>query len=273
MRSLRDRESGAPCSRGEQAPFTLHVDRDAESTGPQPDLGPLHRRASRAPAVLLPGRSTRPGLTLWLGRTTHDAAWSLQQETHARRVAGEAPDTLLLVEHDSVYTAGRASDPRSFRVAPAELEAAGHAVREVSRGGDVTWHGPGQLVAYPIIDISPRRDLHHYLRALEDVLMATCADFGVAATRRPGLTGAWVGERKIASIGVRVVRWVTLHGTALNVAPDLSRFDAIVPCGIAGCEVTSIFRETGRAPDVREAAGSQARHFARVFGIEWQAAP
>lgn len=213
----------------------------------------------------------RTGRARWLGCVPYDDAEALQRALHAERLAGSIPDTLLLLEHPSTYTAGRAADAAHFLTSPDDLERAGHAVRRVTRGGDVTWHGPGQLVAYPIFDLSDgRRDIHRYLRMLEDVLITTCADLGVSAWREEGRTGAWTRGGKIGAIGVRVARWVTHHGTALNVAPDLARFDAIVPCGLADARVTSLERElAGAAPAVDEVARVQAGAFARVFGMEW----
>ena len=212
---------------------------------------------------------TRPARVLRLGRIGHDEALSIQMDVHASRVAGLVPDTILLLEHDSVYTSGRGADPAHFLVPPEELLRRGHAVRETSRGGDVTWHGPGQVVAYPVFDLSDgRRDVHRYLRMLEDVLMDVAGRFGAPAARREGLTGAWCAGGKIGAIGIRVARWVTLHGTAFNVAPDMSRFDAIVPCGIRGASPTSLLRETGRAPSIDEAMDAHSSAFARVFALE-----
>jgi lipoyl(octanoyl) transferase len=213
---------------------------------------------------------TREAAVRWCGRLSYDDALALQLGLHARRVAGEIPDTLLLLEHHSVYTAGRAADPAHFLVPPDRLQSEGHDVRQAHRGGDVTWHGPGQVVAYPVFALDgERRDVHRYLRLLEDVLIRVASRFGAAARREPGRTGAWCATGKIAAVGIRVSRWVTLHGTAFNVAPDLSRFSAIVPCGIADAPPTSLLRETGAAPDVEEAAAAHADAFAEVFGLEW----
>ena len=229
--------------------------------------------ATGVPASLAPAGDEwtrrRPGRVLWLGRTGYDEALALQLELHARRVAGEIPDTLLLLEHDSVYTSGRAADPAHFLTPPAALELQGHAVRATHRGGDVTWHGPGQVVCYAIIDLGDsRRDIHRYLRLLEEALIRVAASFGVAAHREPSRTGAWCAGGKIAAIGIRVSRWVTQHGTAFNVAPDLSRFQAIVPCGLHGADVTSLLRETGSAPSIEAAALEHARAFADVLALD-----
>ena len=198
-----------------------------------------------------------------LGRVDYDAAVVLQKQLVEERRAGEIGDTLLLLEHPPVITLGaRTRGKPTHIVASAEqLEHDGVAVRETGRGGDVTYHGPGQLVGYPIIDLNPdRRDVHKYVRNLEDVLILALEAFGIAGTRVDGLTGVWVGplggEEKIAAIGVRISRWITSHGFALNVATDLNHFNLIVPCGIADRGVTSIERQVGRAvplPDVEDA--------------------
>lgn len=180
-----------------------------------------------------------------LGRRPYLEVLELQRELCRRRGAGEsAEDLLLLVEHDPVITLGRGTRAASLPLRPAELERRGVPVVEVERGGDVTYHGPGQLVGYPIIDLGGhRRDLHWYLRTLEDALILALGRLGIEAERRPGLTGVWTAGRKIASIGIHVKRWVTLHGFALNVATDLPAFDLIVPCGIENVVMTSVAEE------------------------------
>lgn len=232
-------------------------------------------RADPAEQVSSPAArpDARLGRALWLGRVSHDRGLAVQRALHADVASGRAPDTLLLQEHDSTYTVGRAAREHvaaHFLAAPEDLVLAGHAVRETDRGGDVTWHGPGQLVAYPILNLSDgRRDIHRYLRLLEDMLISTCAEFSVAAWREPGRTGAWTRGGKIASIGIRVARWVTQHGTALNVSPDLAHFDAIVACGIHGARATSLERELGAgAPALHDVARAQARAFSRAFETE-----
>ena len=182
-----------------------------------------------------------------LGRVEYARATALQEALVARRRAG-GNDVLLLLEHPAVYTLGRGADPR--HVGPAAAP-----VIRASRGGEVTYHGPGQLVGYPILDLRGHRlDVRWYLRTLEAVLIATLADLGIAGRRRDGLTGVWVGERKIGSIGVALRRWITWHGFALNVSDDLGGFAAITPCGIAGVEMTSLSRESGREIGVRAVA-------------------
>jgi lipoate-protein ligase B len=189
-----------------------------------------------------------------LGRVPYGDALALQERVRDARLAGEARDTLLLLEHPDVITFGRGARSENARMSDDALRAAGYEVHRVGRGGDVTWHGPGQLVGYPILDLGPRgRDVHRYLRSLEDLLIDVLAQFGIAARARTGFAGVWLDEtRKIASIGVGLRRWVTIHGFALNVRCDLARFEAIVPCGLHGVEMTSMARELGR--DIAPAA-------------------
>ena len=183
-----------------------------------------------------------------LGRAPYAETLELQRAVAQARITGDIPhDVLLLVEHPPVVTLGRGAKTDHL-VAPHDLlRHRGVDVFEVERGGDITFHGPGQLVGYPILDLGRhRRDLHWYLRQLEETLIRALAAYGIPATRRPGLTGVWTSDRKIASIGVHARNWVTWHGFALNVTTDLSYFDLIVPCGIQGVVMTSIARELGR---------------------------
>ena len=174
----------------------------------------------------------------WIGRVGYADGLAMQEDLVAARLGGGIPDTVLLLEHEPVYTIGRTRDRTSLR----EAASLPHPVVETNRGGQATWHGPGQLVGYPIVDLQARgRDLHRYLRALEQAQIDFLHQSGVPwAGRRDGLTGVWVGERKIASIGVGVRRWVTMHGFAVNLSPDLSHFGGIVPCGIEEFGVTSL---------------------------------
>lgn len=188
-------------------------------------------------------------------------------------MAGERrQDLLLLVEHEPVVTLGRGTRATSLPLAPAELERRGLTVAEVERGGDVTYHGPGQLVGYPILDLREHReDLHWYLRQLEAALIAGLDGLGVAAERSPGLTGVWTRGRKIASLGIHVKQWVTFHGFALNVTTDLRAFDVIVPCGIDGVVMTSVAAETGRSDAAalwEETRAAVVSAFGRTFGYE-----
>lgn len=200
------------------------------------------------------------------GRVEYARAVAWQEALVARRRAG-GPDVLLLLEHPAVYTLGRGADPAHLG------DAAGGAVPVVRahRGGQVTYHGPGQLVGYPILDLRAHRaDVRWYLRALEDMLIGALGDLGVAAGRHPGLTGVWANGRKIASIGVAIRRWITWHGFALNVGPDVGGFAAITPCGIAGVEMTSVAREGGPA-DLGTAAEAVLGRFTATFGYAgWQ---
>ncbi len=208
-----------------------------------------------------------------LGRRGYGKVLELQRTLARRRADGELrDDLLLLVEHEPVVTLGRATRAESLPMKPDELRQQGVDVFEIERGGDVTWHGPGQLVGYPILDLSQHReDLHWYLRTLEDALIDGLADLGIPAERNPGFTGVWTAGRKIASIGIHVRRWVTFHGFALNVTNDLSAFDVIVPCGIPDVVMTSVAAELGEPPSTalwsrtRNAViGSLGRSFGRM---------
>ena len=201
-----------------------------------------------------------------LGQRAYGEVLELQRALCRQRIAGEiAEDILLLVEHDPVVTLGRATRAGSLRLPRSELERRGVDVFEVERGGDVTFHGPGQLVGYPVVDLRKHReDLHWYLRRLEEGLITGLGRWGIAAETNPGLTGVWTGGRKIASIGIHVKQWVTFHGFALNVSTDLSYFDLIVPCGIKDVIMTSVSRELGR--DDHVALWEEARD-AVVAGI------
>jgi lipoyl(octanoyl) transferase len=202
--------------------------------------------------------------TLDWGRTRHEAAWQRQKELVGRRIAGEIGDTLVFTEHEPVFTLGlRSGADRHIVWDQARREAAGVEVVQTNRGGDVTYHGPGQIVGYPIVSLADRPDLHAYLRFLEQVLINTLGNLGLAAARRPEKTGIWLGTRKIAAIGVAVRRWVTYHGFALNADPELSHFAGIVPCGIAAADgsVTSIAAELGRPVDAGEVRTVLAHEF------------
>ena len=199
----------------------------------------------------------------WLGRAAYRETFERQERLVEAKIAAphDTPDTLLLLEHDPVYTIGRTLD-RSSLLAPERLL---HPLETINRGGQATYHGPGQLVGYPILDLDRRgRDLHRYLRFLEETLVETLAVYAVRGERRKGLTGVWVGARKIASIGVGVRRWVSMHGFAINVAGGdaLAPFGAITPCGLAGVEMTSVSTESGRETGVEEFASSVGKVFA-----------
>ena len=203
-----------------------------------------------------------------LGMISYAEGLEIQKGLVEQRKAGTIPDQLLLLEHPPVITLGvKSRNGRSHIIAsPALLEAEGVEVFETGRGGDVTYHGPGQLVGYPIIDLKPDRcDVHQYVRDLEEVMIRMAASFGVRAGRIPGLTGAWVGDAKLAAIGVRIARWVTSHGFAFNVNTALSHFDLIVPCGINDKGVTSLNKLIGREIVMEEVESSAAESFKQVF--------
>ena len=213
--------------------------------------------------------TVRPLIVQRLGRIRYADGLELQQRLVDDRQTGRLPDHLLLLEHDPVFTLGRNARRENVLLGEEALRARGFEVYESGRGGDVTYHGPGQVVGYPILELPPeRRDVHRYVRDLEDVMIRACADFGVPASRVPGLTGAWVGNDKIGAIGVRIARWVTSHGFALNVSSDLSAFDLVVPCGIRERGVTSLERLVRRPVPLGDVMDSLTRHFAAVFELE-----
>ena len=203
-----------------------------------------------------------------LGTVGYADGLELQRRLVDQRRAGEIPDTLLLLEHPHVLTLGvKLADAKSHVLAsPDELTALGVEIFEAGRGGDVTYHGPGQLVAYPIIDLRPDRcDVHRYVRDLEEVMIRVCASLDLTAGRVAGKSGAWIGDNKVGAVGVRISRWITSHGIALNVNPNLNYFSLIVPCGIADKGVTSLARELGREVSVEEIEDLFAAQFAAVF--------
>jgi lipoyl(octanoyl) transferase len=202
----------------------------------------------------VPVLSTQSNATIALlrhGLVDYQEAWDLQRKIHAEVASGSRPNSLLLLEHPSVYTAGRRTDD-------AERPTDGTPVIDVDRGGRITWHGPGQLVGYPIVKLQNPTELVGFVRELESALISVCADFGIAAVRVDGRSGVWIqdsrGDRKIAAIGIRVAKGVTMHGFALNVNPDLAAFGQIVPCGIADADVTSLEIELGRTITIDEVA-------------------
>ena len=224
----------------------------------------MEYRATELPVGMIDGQGCREWRTadgrwrvFWLGRVSYEVALSWQERLVEGKVADlEAEDVMLLLEHDPVYTIGRSPDRSSLGVA----EGGAVPIVEINRGGKATYHGPGQLVGYPLFDLRRGgRDLHRYLRSIELGLSESVSVFGVAAGFREGLTGVWVGDRKLASIGVGVRRWIAMHGFALNVAEDLSGFGNITPCGISGVEMTSLSREVGREVSVEAFAAVVAR--------------
>ena len=206
----------------------------------------------------------------FLGRVPYEDAARLQERLVALRRSGESDDLLLLLSHPPVITLGRNAAADHVLISDDDRLAAGIELHEAGRGGDVTFHGPGQLVGYPIVALREgRRDAHRYLRDLEDGLIATAAAYGIAAARVPGLTGVWVGDAKLAAIGVRIgTGWITSHGFALNVGRDLAGFDAIVPCGIRDRSVTSLTGLLGRELALADVARTAARCVAGALGYE-----
>ncbi len=217
-----------------------------------------------------------------VGRAAYAPTWALQQRIQDRLIEAKrsdppeaVPHVLLLVEHPPVYTLGKSGDADNLLLSEDELNARGASFFHIDRGGDITFHGPGQLVGYPILDLDRFfTDLGRYLRTLEEVIVRTCAGYGLDATRVDGRTGTWIGpdarglERKICAMGVRCSRWVTMHGFAFNVNTDLDYFDYIVPCGIADRGVTSLAHELDRPVDTGEARSRVLRHFADLFGAD-----
>jgi lipoate-protein ligase B len=211
-----------------------------------------------------------------LGLRDYEEVWRLQKEFVARRRAGEIPDTVILVEHPPVFTIGRltvhSSQLDSFQLSIEKLRTVNCQTVNclvVERGGGITFHGPGQLVGYPIVDLRGRgRDIHRFLRDLEEVLIRTLRDFSLDAQRRPGLTGVWVGQKKIASIGIAVRHWVSYHGFALNVSVDLRYFRMIRPCGLDGTVITSMSELLGREISLAEVKPALVEHWAELFSSE-----
>lgn len=224
----------------------------------------LTSRASVSTPVLRDAGLVRPP-----GLVPYAVALDRMHSLAERRLAGEIPDTLILLEHPPVYTCGKRWKPEHLRWAQAQMEAAGAELHFVDRGGSVTFHGPGQLVGYPVVDLGVKPDVVAYVRKLEEVVIRACADAGIPGLgRNPVNSGVWAGDRKVCAIGVRVTRArVTLHGFALNCSTDLSWYDAIVPCGLSEHGVTSLSAVAGRDVSVSEMAGHVARQFESVFGL------
>jgi len=206
-----------------------------------------------------------PGLlnVITPGRVAYQTAWDLQKKLHAQRLAEEIPDTLILLEHPPVYTFGKNADRSNL------LNARDAEVVQSDRGGDITWHGPGQLVGYPILHLEDhRKSVSWYMRTLEDVIIQTLATFGIESGRIEGLTGVWVGSEKVCAMGVRLSRWVTMHGFALNTAPDMSYFAGMIPCGIREKGVTSMAQLLSRPISLDDVIPTLTRVFKEVFQFE-----
>jgi lipoyl(octanoyl) transferase len=202
----------------------------------------------------------------WFGLVRYEPAWERQRGLFLSRLDGDCGDSVMLLEHPPTYTLGRRTAPEDLVYGAAERAARGIEIYKVDRGGRATYHGPGQLVGYPIMQLGDRYDVLKYLRNLEEVLIRTAADFGVQAERDPEHTGVWVGSNKIGAIGVKITRGITMHGFAFNVTTDLKMFEGIVPCGIEQRWVTSLEAEAGTRLSVKEVASQAAVHLAAVFG-------
>ena len=245
---------------------TALAQRDESSEERQAPIEALSRSESDPRPEVGNVKVARPLLIRRLGRVPYGQALALQEALVTRRQRGEIDDTLLLLEHAPVVTLGRSADRANVLLSREALQARGVALFETGRGGDVTYHGPGQVIGYPIVDLSPdRRDVHRYVRDLEDVMIRVCSDYALAAHRVPGMSGCWVGSGKIGAIGVRIARWVTSHGFAFNVATDLDAFGLIVPCGIADRTVTSLAAQLGREVPLPEVMDRIADSFVAVF--------
>jgi lipoyl(octanoyl) transferase len=215
---------------------------------------------------------------LQLARVPYAEAWDLQRQIFDSVVAGEEEDTLILLEHPHVYTQGRVTEKENLLFTAEQLSALDAETFEIDRGGDVTYHGPGQLVGYPILNLAHfKEDLGWYLRALEESIIQLLATYDISAFRIAGRTGVWVGsagtEEKICAIGIRASRWCTMHGFALNVSTDLSYFNLIVPCGIGDRSVTSIERVLGKRVEMEEVQERYAKSFEEVFSVSLEPSP
>ena len=204
-----------------------------------------------------------------LGLISYKEAWDIQYEIFNLRIKNEIDDVLLLLEHPHTYTLGKTADKNNLISSEETLNQKEISVFEIDRGGDITYHGPGQIVGYPIIDLSDwQKDTHKYLRALEEVIIKTMNHFGLEGSRKDGLTGVWINDRKIAAIGIKVSRWVTMHGFAFNVNTDLSFFNGIIPCGIKDKEVTSLKNELGETVNLDEVKSKLLNEFKNIFNYD-----
>ncbi len=201
-----------------------------------------------------------------LGFIDYKQAWDLQKEIFSKRVKDEVEDTFFLLEHPHTYTLGKVAEKENLISNDEQLKELGVSVYEIDRGGDITYHGPGQIVGYPIIKLSNwKEDTHEYLRALEQIIMNVCADYGLKTERNSKYTGVWIGNRKIAAIGIKISRWTTMHGFAFNVNTDLAYFGGIIPCGIKDKEVTSLKKELGKEVDIEEVKEKLVNQFKDIF--------
>lgn len=201
-----------------------------------------------------------------LGFTEYKEVWDLQRATHLEKQKGLSEDIVYTVEHDHVYTLGKTGSRDHILISDEEMKTKGISYYEIDRGGDITYHGPGQLVVYPILDLNNYyKDTHRYLRALEETVILTLRELDIEAHREEEFTGVWVGEEKICAIGIKVTRWITMHGIAFNINTDLSYFDKIIPCGIFHKGVTSIEKLTGKRSDMAAVKKMYIKNFLKTF--------
>lgn len=201
-----------------------------------------------------------------LGFIDYKEAWDFQQEIHSKRVSGEVEDFLFLLEHPNTYTLGKTAHKENLIGNEDYLKENHISVYDIDRGGDITYHGPGQIVGYPIVDLNNWfKDTHKYLRALEEVIIKTCSEYGLHCERNPKHTGVWLEDRKIAAIGIKVSRWVTMHGFAFNVNTNLDLFNGIIPCGIQDKSVTSLSKELKKEISIQEVKEKLLKNFSDVF--------
>ncbi len=202
-----------------------------------------------------------------LGLIEYEKAWQIQKDYHKKRILGEIDDILLICEHPHTYTLGKVADKNNLLLNENELNRKGITVFNIDRGGDITYHGPGQIVGYAILNLANwKKDTHLYLRALEDVLIKTCKDYSISnATRNEKYTGVWIEDRKICAIGIKVSRWVTMHGFAFNVNTDLDLFNGIIPCGIQDKKVTSLSKELNSIQNMEEVKNKVINNFVNIF--------
>jgi len=202
-----------------------------------------------------------------LGFNDYKEVWDLQKEIHLKRASGEVEDFLFLLEHPNTYTFGKTAHKENLIGSEEYLKQNQISVYDIDRGGDITYHGPGQIVGYPIVDLNNwYKDTHKYLRALEEVIIKTCAEYNLNCERNPEHTGVWIEDRKIAAIGIKVSRWITMHGFAFNVNTNLDLFNGIIPCGIQGKSVTSLSKELNRTIEIQEVKEKLLAKFKDVFG-------
>jgi lipoyl(octanoyl) transferase len=201
-----------------------------------------------------------------LGLIDYKQCWDLQKEIFEQRYQNKINDTFFMLEHPHTYTLGKVADKENLLSTNDQMKELGISVYEIDRGGDITYHGPGQIVGYPIIKLSEwKEDTHAYLRGLEEAIIMTCKEYGLNPGRNPNYTGVWIGDRKIAAIGIKVSRWITMHGFAFNINTDLAYFGGIIPCGIKDKEVTSLKRELGREIPIDEVKEKILKNFSEVF--------